>query len=178
MPGPGQKSGMMVLWMRRADEVAFGQQLHAEFGSTIRWRKLMPGIQQGPESPLLADLLTMEGDGAILQRNPGEPILQYRGSRMRSSTATEPAELRSAELGFRWFPAEFSAEVRRDFEALAKSTFRLMRACTLPGRVLMAGKPYRNGRIGKAAFEFVRGENVQLRDASAPFHVLQLRPEA
>lgn len=177
MPAPGEKSGRMLVWMRRSDEIDFGERLHGELGSAIVWRKIMPGFEKGPSGSLLGDLLTSEGNGARLQLKTGGPIIQYLGSWLRPDANGSPV-LRSGELAYRWSPAEHSPQERKDFEALAKLTFRVMKECTLPGLVQLNGKPYRSGRIGKAALDLVRGEHVQLRDTSAPRNQLELKPMA
>jgi hypothetical protein len=67
-------------------------------------------------------------------------------------------------------------DLRGEFETLAKVTFRVMKVCTLPGLVQLDGKPYRGGRIGRAALELVHSARVQLRDTSAPRNQLELKP--
>ncbi|MDP2276288.1 MAG: hypothetical protein Q8K32_36450 [Archangium sp.] len=167
--------------MRRPDEIEFGQRLHGELGSTIVWRKIMPGFERGPNSALLGDLLSGEGDGARLQLRSGGPIIQYLGAWMIApdSAAASPGEtatvLESCELAFRWSPANEPPRLRRDFEELTKLAFRVMKECTLPGLVLFDGKPYRSSRIGKAAVETVRTQGLRLRDTSAPRNQLELK---
>lgn len=176
-----EKSGRMLVWMRRADEVEFGRRLHGELGSRIVWRKIMPGVERGPNSPLLGDLLKNEGDGARLQLKSGGPLIQYLGSWMIApdSAAASPGEtatvLESGELAFRWSPGDEPPMLRKEFEACARLTFRVMKECTLPGLVLLNGKPYRSSRIGRSAIESVRLQSLRLRDASAPRNQLELK---
>lgn len=180
MPSRGEKSGRMLLWMRPADAAEFGERLHAELGSAARWQKIMPGLQRGPTSELLGELIAGEGDGADLQLKTGGPIIQFLGSWLvgpDSPTAIrgEGPLLHSGELAFRWSPEEEPPKLRGEFEKLAKLVFRVMRECTLPGLVLLSGKPYRSGRIGKAALELVRSHGVELRDTSAPRNRLEVK---
>jgi hypothetical protein len=165
----------MLVWLRRPDEIEFGERLHSELGSTIVWRKIMPGVERGPNSSLLGDLLTDEGNGARLQLKAGGPIIQYLGSWLRPD-ASGNLVLRSGELAFRWSPMDDAPDLRGEFETLAKVTFRVMKVCTLPGLVQLDGKPYRGGRIGRAALELVHSARVQLRDTSAPRNQLELKP--
>jgi hypothetical protein len=170
----------MLLWMRPADAVEFGERLHAELGSGARWQKIMPGLQRGPTSELLGELIAGEGEGADLQLKDGGPIIQYLGGRLvaADSPIALPGDgpvLKSGQLAFRWSPNEEPPKVRGEFEKLAKLVFRVMRECTLPGLVQLNGKPYRSGRIGKAALELVRSQGVELRDTSAPRNRLEVK---
>lgn len=170
----------MVLWLLRPDELEFSRLLEEALRGRAIWRKIMPGLQVGPRSESLADLLNEPGDGARLQLKSGGPILQYLGSWVHEPGApgTEPAQtlmrLRSASLAYRWSPEEAPARQRRAFESLARTTFSAMRTCTLPHRVLCRGRPYRNARIGKQTFATVNDGSWLLRDTSAPLAELEL----
>lgn len=183
MPAPGERSARMVLWLLPPHEVEFSRLLEAEPKRRAIWRKIMPGLQVATTSESLAELLTKPGDGALLQLKSGGPILQYLGSWVHEPGApgAEPRQtlrrLRSGSLAYRWSPEEHAARQRTAFEALVRTTFSVMRKCTLPNRVLCGGRAYRKSRIGKQTFELVRDGSWLLRDKSAPLVDLELADE-
>ncbi len=171
MPSGGERSGRMMLWVLNPDVVAFGTRLHAELGDRAVWRKNMPGLRVEPASHALHDLIDDGWAGARLQLASGGPIIQLLVSRV-----FEGKTLRSGELAFRWAPAEHSRRQQQQFTSLARLTFSLMRAQTLPSRVLRGRTPDRAARIGKVTYALaVQAKALELRDASAPLTELKLR---
>jgi hypothetical protein len=181
MPEIGQQSGRVLVWMVRADEFAFGEELDRALDGRATWTAIAPGTQKGAENARLGEILPAWGGGACLRMKTGGPIIQYLGGYLRAPDnrlVHEPAHggsLSSGELGYRWLPGELTVEARDDFDLLVRTTLRVLRAHTLANRVEQDGRPYRSGRIGKAATDLVRQHDLELLDRSCRTARLTLR---
>jgi hypothetical protein len=172
MPEGGQKSGRVVLWMVRADEVTFGADLAQALGGRATWTAIAPGFEVGACSEDLGNVLPEWGGGARLRLKSGGPILQYLQGRLCHSDwsladAPKPgALLVSGEIGYRWFPDAESPEHRESFPALVKTVMTVLYRHTLANRVELDGKPYRKSRIGRLTEHFVREHDLEVKDGA------------
>jgi hypothetical protein len=170
----GQQSGRVVLWMVRADEAAFGDDVAAALGGIAAWTALAPGFEVGATRERLSEVLPEWGGGARLRLKSGGPILQYLQGRLRrpdwslASDAEPGTLLIASELAYRWFPEAESPEHREAFAALVKTTMAILHRHTLPNRVELDGKPYRKSRIGTFAETFVRERGLEVKDGAWP----------
>jgi hypothetical protein len=175
MPEIGQRSGRTLLWMIRADEIAFGDDLQRELAGSATWRALVHPSETGATSARLADVLPEWGRTAALRLLTGGPEILYQQGRLRhrdwtiASAPTAGLLLTSGELAYRWLPAE-SPEHAGSFPALVETVHRVLRRHTLASRVELAatGKPWRKGRIGEHAAAYVLEHDLEPKDDSWP----------
>jgi hypothetical protein len=172
-----------MLFMVPTDEQDFGARLVEELGGQAIWTAV-PRYRQ-PESHhqllvaaldlaygrSMADLRLADSAG-----NPLGPILRYHASHVRWQDSREL--LIAGELAYKWFPREQSPEVAQRFDALVRTAWRKLYACTLPHVAYLDRTPIPNARIGRHAKRWLLADPARLLgDQGARWFVFGLRPD-
>jgi hypothetical protein len=167
MAEPGRRSRHTLLFMVPTDEHDFGARLVEELGGQAVWTAV--ARYQQPESHhqlLLAALDLAHGRSQADLRladsagHPFGPILRYLASHVRWQDGREL--LIAGELAYKWFPREQSPEIAQRFEALARTAWRQLCACTLPQVAYLDGTPIPNARIGRHAKRWLLADPARL----------------
>lgn len=172
-----------MVFMVPTDEHDFGTRLVEDLGGQATWTAVLHHQnRERHHFPLLlaaldvadgrrqAHLRLSDSDG-----NPVGPLLQYTASTLRWQDGRE--RLIAGELAYKWFPREQSPEVAQRFEALVRTAWRQLNACSLPHVALLDGTPIPNARIGRHAKRWLLADQARLLgDAGARWFVFGLRP--
>jgi hypothetical protein len=182
MAEPGRRSKQTMVFMVPSDEHDFGARLVENLGRQATWTAEPRYRQPASYHPqLLAALDVAHGRSQADLRltdqagNPLGPILRYIASYFRWQDGREL--LVAGELAYKWFPREEPPEVAQRFEALVRTAWRQLNACTLPHVAYLDGTPIPRARIGRHAKQWLLADQARLLgDRGARWFVFGLRP--
>jgi hypothetical protein len=183
MVEPGRRSKHTMVFMVPTDEHDFGTRLVEDLGQQATWTAVLHHrVEEKPHFPLLlAALDVAAGRGQAFLRltdsdgNPIGPILEYTASAFRWQDGREL--LVAGRLAYKWFPGQEPPQVVQRFEALVRTAWRQLNACSLPHVALLDGTPIPNARIGRHAKRWLLADQARLlADSGARWFVFGLRP--
>lgn len=183
MAEPGRRSKHTMVFMVPTDEHDFGTRMVEDLGQQATWTAVLhrPDGQRHDFPLLLAALDVAAGRRQAYLRladsdgNPVGPILEYTSSAFRWQDGREL--LIAGRLAYKWFPGEESPQVAKRFEAVVRTAWRQLNACTLPHVAYLDGTPIPNARIGRHAKRWLLADQARLLgDSGARWFVYGLRP--